>query len=101
MAIDPKNKKIADETSAYVQDTLISVGAKIAETIKDSIETAFDGANAGAIKTIGNDLNRTFNSLVKSSSEFSANSYKVSQGLLSSKDISKQIVGVQIKRTWG
>jgi hypothetical protein len=98
MAIDPKNKKIADETSAYVQDTLISVGAKIAETIKDSIETAFDGANAGAIKTIGNDLNRTFNSLVKSSSEFSANSYKVSQGLLSSKDISKQIVGVQIKR---
>ena len=98
MAIDPKNKKTIDETSAYVQDTLLNVGSQIAGTIKESIETAFDGAQAGAIKTIANDINRTFNSLVKSSSQFSANNYKIENGLLSSKDIAKDIQTLAIKR---
>jgi len=98
MAIDPKNKKTIDQTTAYVQDTLLNVGAQIAGTIKDSIETAFDGAQAGAIKTIANDINRTFNSLVKSSSQFSANQYKIEEGLLSSKDITKDLQTLAIKR---
>jgi len=98
MAIDPKNKKTIDETTAYVQDTLLNVGAQIAGTIKDSIETAFDGAQAGAIKTIANDINRTFNSLVKSSSQFSANQYKIEEGLLSSKDITRDLQNLAIKR---
>ena len=98
MAIDPKNKKSIDDTSAYVQDTLYNVAGNIGETIKESIESAFDGAEASAIKALGNDLTRNFNTLIKSSNEFSANTYKAKEGLIGVKDIARELQKVEIKR---
>ena len=52
MALDPKSKKDIDEARLFIQDTLLSVGAKISESIKDSIEQAVDGVDASAFEEV-------------------------------------------------
>lgn len=99
MAIDPNNKRNVDETSAYIQDTLLSVSAKIGEVLKDAVNEAFDGAEASVMKSISNDLSRTFKSAAKFSDTLANNTFKIANGLLSSKDLEKQMLDLSMKRS--
>jgi len=88
-----------DELSVYVQDTMISVAAKIGETLKESVNEAIDGADASVIKSIGNDLTRQFKSAAKFSDTLASNNAKLNQGILTGKDIEKQQFQLQEKRS--
>ena len=98
MAIDPKNKQEIDETGQYVQDTLTSVAAKIGENIKSAIESSLDDIDATVLKSIERDLDRTFKGLVRTSSDFSGNVYKVQNGLMGSRDIAQQTHKLELQR---
>jgi hypothetical protein len=94
-----QTQKDVDEISVYVQDTMISVAAKIGETLKESVNDAIDGADASVIKSIGNDLTRQFKSAAKFSDTLASNNAKLNQGILTGKDIEKQQFQLQEKRS--
>jgi len=96
MAVDPK--KQIDEQNLYIRDTLLSISSKFTETLKDSIESAFDNVDAGVLKAVGNDLTRSFTKLAKMSDEFAFNTSRIKKGLLGTKDIEKQIQSIQEKQ---
>jgi len=96
MAVDPK--KQIDEQNLYIRDTLLSISSKFTETLKDSIESAFDNVDAGVLKAVGNDLTRSFTKLAKMSDEFAFNTSRINKGLLGTKDIEKQIQSIQEKQ---
>jgi hypothetical protein len=96
MAEDPK--KQIDEQNLYIRDTLLSISSKFTETLKDSIESAFDNVDAGVLKAVGNDLTRSFTKLAKMSDEFAFNTSRIKKGLLGTKDIEKQIQSMQEKK---
>ena len=85
-----KVQKDIDDTAVYVQDTLVSVAAKVGEVIIEAVENAIDGADATAIGTVGKDLTRSFKQAAKFSDEFAVNNRKINQGILTSSDIEKQ-----------
>ena len=85
-----KVQKDIDDTAVYVQDTLVSVAAKVGEVIIEAVENAIDGADATAIGIVGKDLTRSFKQAAKFSDEFAANNNKINQGILTSSDIEKQ-----------
>lgn len=99
MAIDPQNRKNVDDTTNYIQDTLLSVSAKVGEALREAVNEAFDGADATVIKSVGNDLTRSFKAAAKFSDTIAQNNYKINQGLLSSKDIEKQKQDLELKRS--
>ncbi len=88
-----------DDLSVYVQDTMVSVAAKIGETLKTAVTEAVDGADASVIKSIGNDLTRQFKSAAKFSDTLASNNAKLNQGILTGKDIEKQQFQLQQKRS--
>ena len=88
-----------DELSVYVQDTMISVAAKIGESLKDSVEEAISGADASVLKSVGTDLTRQFKNAAKFSDTLASNNSKINQGLLTGKDIEKQQYQLQEKRS--
>jgi hypothetical protein len=96
--MDSNTKKNLDEVKEYVDDTLRSISAKFSESLADAVETAFDGIDASTIKSLERDISKTFRSLIKLSDEISLGQYKINKGLLSSKDITKQIIQNEEKR---
>jgi hypothetical protein len=98
MAIDPQNKKNIQEVKVLIEDTLLGVSAKIGESIRDAIEDSFDGIDASVLKTVGNDVTKTFRSIARSSDDAASNQAKMSRGMVASKDISKQIFNLEVKR---
>ncbi len=98
MAINPQNKRDAEEIRELVQDTLISISKSMSEAIRVSVEEAIDGVDAKIKETLGKDLARSMNSLAKASKDSANNIYRIQQGLLTSKDISKQILAVDERR---
>jgi hypothetical protein len=98
MAINPQNKKDAEEIREIVQDTLISISKSMSEAIRVSVEEAVDGVDAKIKDTLGKDLSRSMTSLAKASKDSANNLYKIREGLLSSKDISKQLTAIDEKR---
>tara|TARA_R110002049_G_scaffold306621_4_gene505357 strand:+ start:3399 stop:5714 length:2316 start_codon:yes stop_codon:yes gene_type:complete len=97
--VKKQTQKDVDDISVYVQDTMISVAAKIGETLKESVEEAMDGADASVIKSIGNDLTRQFKSAAKFSDTLASNNAKLNQGILTGKGIEKQQLQLQEKRS--
>ena len=87
-----------DDLSIYVQDTMVSVAAKIGESLKVSVEEAIDGADASVLKAVGSDLTRQFKNAAKFSETLASNNSKINQGLLTGKDIEKQQYQLQMKR---
>jgi len=96
--MDPNAQRNIDETNIYIRDTLLSVGAKFAETLKDAVEDAFTSADASVLNTIGKDLTKSFNRLVKLSDDFALNQSRINAGTLKSKDIEKQLQTITEKR---
>lgn len=98
MAIDPENKKNIQEIKVFIEDTLLGVSAKIGESIRDAIEDSFDGIDASVLKTVGNDVSKAFRSIARSSDDSANNQAKMSRGMVASKDISKQLFNLEVKR---
>jgi hypothetical protein len=96
--MDQNTQRNIDETNIYIRDTLLSVGAKFAETLKDAVEDAFTSADASVLNTIGKDLTKSFNRLVKLSDDFALNQSRINAGTLKSKDIEKQLQTITEKR---
>lgn len=94
-----QTQKDIDDLSVYVQDTMVSVAAKIGETLKDAVDEAIDGADASVIKAIGQDLTRQFKSAAKFSDTLANNNSKLNRGLLTGKDIEKQQMQLEDKRS--
>jgi hypothetical protein len=98
MAVDPNAQRSIDEQNVYIRDTLMSIAAKYGEVLKDAVEDAFDSAEASILNSVGKDLTRSFTKLAKASDEFAFNQSRIKKGLLSQKDIEKQINSIQEKR---
>lgn len=98
MAINPQNKRDAEEIRELVQDTLISISKSMSEAIRVSVEEAVDGVDAKIKDTLGKDLTRSMNSLAKASKDSANNLYRIREGLLSSRDISKQLTAIDERR---
>lgn len=98
MALDPKDKKNIDEARLYIQDTLLTIGSKISESIRDSIQDAVDGVDARVTEKLGKDLARSFSSIAKFSDDTANNTFKLNQGLIKSSDITKQLNNLEQKR---
>jgi hypothetical protein len=96
--MDPNAKKNIDETNIYIRDTLLSVGAKFAETLRDAVDDAFASADSSVLNTVGKDLTKTFNRLVKLSDDYALNQSRINAGILKSKDVQKQIQQIAEKR---
>jgi hypothetical protein len=94
----PDPKQSIDEQNVYIRDTLLSIASKYADVLKDAVEDAFDNVDAGVLKAVGNDLTRSFTKLAKMSDELALNTSRINKGLLSQKDIEKQIQSLQEKR---
>lgn len=98
MAIDPKNKREAEEIKVFIEDTLMSISSKITSSIRDAVEEAADGVDANILKGVGNDVSRVFKEIVRASNETAGNTTKLSYGLLTSRDITKQQLALDLKR---
>ena len=96
---EKQSRKAIDETSVYIQDTLLSVSAKIGSSLKDAVNEAFDGVEASVLKTVSNDLSRAFKSSAKFSDDVASNQEKINRGLISSKDVTKQLETLALKRS--
>ena len=96
--MDPNAKKNIDETNIYIRDTLLSVGAKFAETLRDAVDDAFANADSSVLNTVGKDLTKTFNRLVKLSDDYALNTSRINAGILKSRDVQKQIQQITEKR---
>ena len=98
MALDPKSKKDVQDTASYIEDTLRSVSAKIGEALKDAVEQAFDSVEATVLSTAMKDFTRSMNAAARASEDLVKNTYRVSEGLLKSRDIDKQIAALAERR---
>ena len=98
MALDPKTKRDVQDTATYIEDTLKSVSAKLGDVFKQAVEEAFDGVDATVMSTATKDFTRAMAAAAKTSEDLVKNKYKISQGLISSKNIEKQINDLAEKR---
>lgn len=98
MALDPQAQQNVNDFQLYVKDTLMSISAKFSETMAEAVEDAFDNLDKKVISSVEKDLTKTFKSLVKASDDISLNMFKLKQGLIGSKDLAKQQVGIEEKR---
>jgi hypothetical protein len=96
--MDSNTQRNLDEIKVYLDDTLKSISAKFSEAMSDAIQDAVDGVDAKVLKSVSNDLSKTFRSLIKLSDDIATNQYKINKGLLSSKDVAKQINSIEEKR---
>ena len=87
-----------EEQKQVIQETLISVGAKISEAIRDAVQSAADNIDATIFQKLGKSLTTSFSNLAKFSEQAANNSFKISQGLLSSEGLSKQLVDLEEKK---
>ena len=98
MALDPKSKRDVQDTATYIEDTLKSVSAKLGEVFKNAVEEAFDGVDATVMTTATKDFTRAMAAAAKTSEDLVKNKYKISQGLVTSKILEKQINDLAEKR---
>ena len=98
MPIDPQAQQSINEQNVYIRDTLMSIAAKYADVLKDAVQEAFDDVDATVLQNVGKDLTRSFTKLAKMSDDFANNQSRIKKGLLSQKDVEKQINSIQEKR---
>jgi hypothetical protein len=91
MADDAKKKAL--ETASIVEDALRS----IADNIVSTFEATMSGMDRTAQAT-AKDIQARFNKMAKVSDDIASNAVKLQQGLLSVKDINKQILERQVKQ---
>lgn len=98
MAIDKQNQQNIKDTATYVEDTLRSVASNIGIALKDAVNAAFDEKDATVLSSVGKDFSRSMIAAARSSEDLVRNSSRLQQGLLSSRDVTKQIQQLEDKR---
>ena len=96
--MDNNTRRDLDEIKSYLDDTLKSISAKFSESLSDAIENSYDNVDATVLKSIERDISKTFRSISKLSDDIAINQFKINKGLLSSKDITKQINTIEEKQ---
>lgn len=96
--MDNNTRRDLDEIKSYLDDTLKSISAKFTESLSDAIESSYDNIDATVLRSIERDISKTFRSISKLSDDIAINQSKINKGLLSSKDISKQINTIEEKQ---
>ena len=96
--MDNNTKKNLDEIKLYLDETLQSISSKFSQAISDAVVDAVDNIDAKVLESVGRDISRTFSKLSKISDDTAGNINKIKNGLLSSKDINKQILTLQDKQ---
>jgi len=96
--MDNNTKKNLDEIKLYLDETLQSISTKFSQAISDAIVDATDNIDAKVLESVGRDISRTFSKLSKISDDVAGNINKIKNGLVSSKDVSKQISNLQDKQ---
>lgn len=86
------------QQAEVITETLLSVGARISETIREAIQDATDGVDATIFEKVGKSLTSSFSKLAKFSEETANNAFKISEGLIGSESISKQLLGLEEKK---
>lgn len=86
------------DESIRIQETLISIGAKISQSIREAVEEAADNIDATVAQRVGRSLVTTFTNLAKFSQDTANNAFKIGQGLLTSEGISKQLLDLEEKK---
>lgn len=87
-----------NDESVRLQEQFISMGAKISEAIKDAVRDAADSIDATVSQRVGKSLVSTFTALARFTEEASQNTFKISQGLIDSEGIAKQLLTLEEKR---
>lgn len=98
MALNRQNQQNIQDTATYVEDTLRSVAANIGEALKEAVDAAFDSKDATVLSSVGKDFTRSMIAAARASEDLVKNQSKISQGLLTSKDIEKQMQAIGEKR---
>jgi hypothetical protein len=96
--MDNNTKKTLDEVKIYLDETLQSISSKFSQAISDAVVDAVDNIDAKVLESVGRDISRTFSKLSKISDDVAGNINKIKNGLVSSKDVSKQILVLQDKQ---
>lgn len=96
--MDNNTRRDLDEIKSYLDDTLKSISAKFTESLSDAIESSYDNIDATVLRSIERDISKTFRSISKLSDDIAINQSKINKGLLSSKDIAKQINSIEEKQ---
>jgi hypothetical protein len=96
--MDNNTKKNLDEIKLYLDETLQSISSKLSKAISDAVVDAVDDIDAKVLESVGRDISRTFSKLSKISDDTAGNINRIKNGLLSSKDINKQILTLQDKQ---
>jgi hypothetical protein len=96
--MDNNTKKNLDEIKLYLDETLQSISSKFSQAISDAVVDAVDDIDAKVLESVGRDISRTFSKLSKISDDTAGNINRIKNGLLSSKDINKQILTLQDKQ---
>ena len=91
-------RKDTDEVRVYIEDALTSLASRVGDIFRDAVEDVIDGADARVIESIGKSTERAFRNAAKMSEELAANSAKISAGMMSSKDISRQQLKLDIEK---
>jgi flagellar biosynthesis chaperone FliJ len=86
------------DESVRIQETLISIGAKISQSIREAVEEAADNIDATVAQRVGRSLVTTFTNLAKFSQDTANNAFKIGEGLLTSEGISKQLLDLEEKK---
>ena len=98
MADKNEQDKLRQETNAFVQDTLVSIAAQMQRVFTEALENIVDGVDVSVVESLGKNVDRLFKSAAKFSDKIAANNIKIKNGLVSSKDIEKQILDIEMKK---
>jgi hypothetical protein len=86
------------DAMAQINDTLVSIGAKISAAVSNAIDEAITGVDATVAERAGRSLVTAFTSLARFSEEVAMNTTRFRQGMLSSKAVTEQITELEEKK---
>ncbi len=98
MAVNPQNKKDVKDTLKVFEDGLNSVVASFSTRLKESFKEIDDNIASGIAKNLGREVTNDLNAAIRLSNKQVENQDKLSNGLLKSKDVEKQLLELRLKR---
>lgn len=81
-----------------LEDSLLSVGARLAAQVRDAVNSAADTISKAAAQQVGRNLTSYLSQVSKLSEQIADNSSRIKAGLMGSADISKQMETIEQQR---
>lgn len=92
--MDPQSQRNIQSTATYIEDTLKSVSANLGDVFRQAVESAFDGVDASVMTSATKDFTRAMNAAAKTTEDLVKNQYRISEGLVTSRDLEKQVQAI-------